>query len=275
MTARYAHKVTDAALIRPLLERDRVTNAYLLGDLDPLYFGFTTWYISGTEAGDDTVILIYDALSVPVVLSSGHADGVASILGCFIDQLPERAHVHMATDHLAAFDHCFAIDNLRPMVRMGLAVEDIDREARWDVPGAEVVPLGHRDTGDIMSLSHHYPDSFFEPSQLSTGYYVGVRLEGELVAMAGVHLVSRADRLAVLGNIVTHPEHRARGLSTACTAYLCQRLADDGIAALALNVERRNRWAVRVYEKLGFREHTTYVEGVLARTLDYKISQAR
>ena len=78
-----------------------------------------------------------------------------------------------------------------------------------------------------------------------------------------MHAVSPQGKLAVLGNIVTHPDHRGQGLSTACTARLCTRLFDEGIEMLALNVRRQNRSAVRVYEKLGFRYHDTYLEGVV------------
>jgi predicted GNAT family acetyltransferase len=91
-----------------------------------------------------------------------------------------------------------------------------------------------------------------------------------LVAVAGVHIVSEVDRLAALGNIVTHPEHRGQGLSTACTAHLAQRLLGEGIDVLALNVVRANASAVRVYEKLGFRENNTYLEGFLTRPLNYR-----
>jgi len=35
---------------------------------------------------------------------------------------------------------------------------------------------------------------------------------------------------------------------------------------MALNVRRQNRSAVRVYEKLGFRYHDTYLEGFADKT---------
>ena len=93
-----------------------------------------------------------------------------------------------------------------------------------------------------------------------------MRVEDELVSVAGVHLHSPTFRIAALGNIVTHPDHRGRGLSTACTEVLCERLFQGEIETLALNVRRHNRSAVRVYEKLGFRYHDTYLEGFVDKT---------
>ena len=124
-----------------------------------------------------------------------------------------------------------------------------------------------------MALFEFYPDNFFEPYQLSTGHYYGIFQEGEgspgpLVCVAGVHVVSREDRLAALGNIVTHPDLRGRGLSTRATSHLCRALGAEGIELLALNVERRNGSALRVYEKLGFRAHCTYIGAFMTRTLD-------
>jgi len=271
MTARSALRVDDHEAIRKVLAGEPVAAAYLLGDLDPAYQPFCTWYLSGTPAEDDAVLLVYTALSAPVVLAHGATAGIATILECFVRELPERAHVHMAPEHLPVFDQHFNIDNLRPMLRMGLQAEDpgVIPEVAGDDPGVET--LGHRDTGEIMELFGHYPDSFFEPSQLSSGHYYGIRRGGRLVSVAGVHICSRDERIAVLGNIVTHPDFRSRGLSTACTAHLCRRLLSEGIGTLALNVARRNFSAVHIYEKLGFRECCTYLEGFLQRTLDYRV----
>lgn len=275
----------EIARVRRFLSRDPFAAAYMLGDLDPIYAPYCSWWIasegghgatSEAPARDVAVLQVYTGLSAPVVLTHGSAAGVASILATFIHELPQRAHVHMSTDHLAVLDQRFTLDRVRPMVRMGLFASRLAPAASGEEalpPGYRAVErLSHRDTGDIIELSHHYPDSFFEPHQLSTGHYYGVRTEaGALVALAGVHIVSRTDRLAAIGNVVTHPEHRGRGLSTRTTRHLCRELAREGIELLALNVERRNTSAMRVYEKLGFVDHCTYVEAFLTRSLAHQI----
>lgn len=295
--------------LRAFLGRDPFATAYMLGDLDPLYASFCTWWIASEAAGasrsvapgasetstsprDVAVLLVYTGLSAPVVLTHGTASGIQAILAQAGDELPQRAHVHMSPDHLAVLDQHFTLDRLRPMVRMGLRAVEVSATGKpaglafppAPVPGyGPVERLGHRHTGDIMALSQHYPDSFFEPHQLSSGHYYGIFAPPSpqagpdagpvLVAVAGVHIVSKSDRLAALGNIVTHPDHRGKGLSTVATMHLCRELAAEGIELLALNVERRNASALRVYEKLGFVDHCTYVEAFMTRTLDRQLAR--
>lgn len=279
----------DLVRVRRLLARDPFATAYMLGDLDPIYAPYCAWWIAsegardpdvpdgtGQEHGDRAVLLVYTGLSAPVVLTHGTATGVSAILQNHILELPQRAHVHMPPDHLEVIDRYFTLEKVRPMVRMALRSSQLtlDRVSPPRPGYRPVERVSHRDTGDIIALSEHYPDSFFEPHQLSTGHYYGIRTEeGALVALAGVHIVSRSDSLAALGNIVTHPDHRGRGLSTATTAHLCRELAGEGVALLALNVERKNTSAKRVYEKLGFVDHCTYVEAFMWRTLEQKTQQ--
>jgi len=272
MSARTARLTTDTAALREMLAEDPVGGAYMLGDLDPRYTPFCEWFVSGEAGGrDDTIVLVYSGLSAPAVLTFGAAEGVEAILDAFIETLPEHAHAHLAAGHRAAFLRRYTMDRELPMARMGVRAEELVFDPAWETREDPVVALGHRDTGDIMALSTHYPDSFFEPTQLSSGYYVGIRVDGELVSMAGVHIVSATDRLAVIGNVVTHPDHRGRGLSTACTGTLCHRLAEGGHDLIALNVERENASAIRVYEKLGFRRHLAFTQGFIGRGLDQRV----
>lgn len=272
----------DLERVRRFLMRDPFATAYMLGDLDPTYLPYCRWWLASTpgdnqgSSGDIALLQVYTGLSAPVVLTHGSAPGVTTILAAHIAELPHRAHVHMAPEHLAVLDQYFTLERMRPMVRMGVRAGQLETPSQVEPQAAyrPVERLSHRDTGDIIALYEHYPDSFFEPHQLSSGHYYGVRTaSGSLVAVAGVHIVSRSDSLAALGNIVTHPEHRGRGLSTLTTAHLCRRLVDEGIELLALNVERKNKSAKRVYEKLGFVDHCTYVEAFLTRSLAHQIKQ--
>lgn len=261
-----ARIVTERDLLKALLGRDPVTCAYMLGDLDEAYSDFCTWYgvdgSSGTD-GLEGVLLVYDALSVPVLISYGQSGAIEAIIAHFWHELPGRALVHLQPHHVAAFDQVFGTEHLAAMLRMGLEAREF-RPSRADASAVE--QLSHRDTGEIIELYTHYPDNFFEPAQLDSGHYCGVRVGQRLVSVAGVHVLSHEASVATLGNIVTHPDFRGRGLSTMCTSHLCARLISEGVGTLALNVKRENRSAVRVYEKLGFRYHSTYLEGLVTRS---------
>lgn len=264
---------TDLTRVRRFLVQDPFATAYMLGDLDPAYQAYCTWYLAH-EAGRDTAILqVYTGLSAPVLIGFGAPSGLSAIVTRHFHALPGSAHIHLMPEHLAILDRSFELAQLRPMVRMALTASAFVRAPELTLEGyGPVERLGHRDTGEIMQVYAHYPDSFFEPHQLSSGHYYGVRTAaagdaGRLIAVAGVHVVSRHEGIAALGNIVTHPEHRGRGLSTQVTSHLVHALIGDGIELLALNVERKNLSALKVYEKLGFREHCTYLEGFATRAL--------
>ena len=257
--------VDDVDELRRFLLKDPISRAYQLGDLGDAYFPYTTWYASGGSDDIRSLLLVYTGLSLPVMISVGETEGVAAILEQYGNELPGRAMLHMQPEHLEAVDRDFACESLRPMLRMGMNLEDF-RPVESDGP-LEINQLSMGDIGEIIALYHHYPDNFFEPAQLSTGHYYGIRTRGKLVSVAGVHVFSAKAKVACLGNIVTHPEQRGRGLSTMCTSHLCGQLARAGTDVFALNVDRHNTSAVRVYRKLGFHEHATYVEGEVTAPL--------
>lgn len=256
----------DKEAILQLLSRDPVSTAYMLGDLDADFDDVTTWYGAERDGRLVGVLLFYTGLSLPAILTWGDPDAIGKILAAFGPTLPGRTIMHLPPAHVAAAEQVFDLDDLKPMWRMGVMASDFIRAT--DAPElGEVVRLGHRDTGELMALFQHYPDNFFEPAQLDTGYYCGIRIDEHLVSLAGVHVVSPSHEVACLGNIVTHPDYRGRGLSTRCTSHLCEQLVSDGVSLLALNVARENRSAIRVYEKLGFRQHAMYLEGTAHKPL--------
>jgi predicted GNAT family acetyltransferase len=115
------------------------------------------------------------------------------------------------------------------------------------------------DIPDLKALyAAGYPAAWFEPRQIEVGCY-GVRVQGELVSAAATHVHSRGGRVAALGGIVTHPEHRGRGYAAAVTARACRELqatADH----IGLNVRADNAPAVKCYRRLGFEPVAEYEE---------------
>jgi ribosomal protein S18 acetylase RimI-like enzyme len=64
---------------------------------------------------------------------------------------------------------------------------------------------------------------------------------------------------AGLGAVWTDPAYRGRGLAAHLTAALAVRLREEGIALIHLQVEHDNEPAVRLYRRLGFDVHSSYV----------------
>jgi ribosomal protein S18 acetylase RimI-like enzyme len=118
-------------------------------------------------------------------------------------------------------------------------------------PVGDVVRLGDADIPDILELVARTEPGPFAPRTVDFGGYLGVRVDGELVAMAG-------QRLRVAGHtevsaVCTLPSFRGRGLagwlSTAVAAEIRARGDIPFIHALVSNTR-----AIRLYEALGF-EH--------------------
>jgi predicted GNAT family acetyltransferase len=109
--------------------------------------------------------------------------------------------------------------------------------------------------GDIDHLralyEASYPGNWFEPRMLETGFYYGVRHDGALVSVAGIHVYSPRYKIGVLGNVTTHPAFRGQRLATSTCAKLCRELLKT-VEHIGLNVKADNVSAIRTYERLGF-----------------------
>jgi predicted GNAT family acetyltransferase len=99
---------------------------------------------------------------------------------------------------------------------------------------------------------------------LETGFYRGIREDERLVSIAGVHVFSRGQGVAALGNVTTLPAFRGRGFGMQVCSTLCCEL-QASVATIGLNVKSDNQKAIRVYQKLGFRECVTYEEYYVCR----------
>lgn len=255
-------QVRDRDELREFLMRDRLANAYLLGNLDPAYFQFCRWYGTRGDSGElACIVLLYTGLSLPVVFVAGSTEGLEAMLEPVREQLPRRFHFHAPEDQLEAVRRGFDVVSSQRMVRMGLSRAGYEASEHSVPSGGDVRRLGHRDTAAIMNLYQHYPDNFFEPYQLETGLYFGVRDEElGLSSIAGIHVVSEDHDVAVIGNFVTHPERRGQGLASACTARLLGQLFQK-VSFVALNVQEGNDPAVRMYRNFSFEPNNVFYEG--------------
>jgi predicted GNAT family acetyltransferase len=105
------------------------------------------------------------------------------------------------------------------------------------------------------------PLDWFVPRMLESGVYCGIRVDGDLVPVAGVHAYSRAQR-AVLGKAATHSGWRGRGIATAACAHVCARALAERIEHVGLNV-KADAAAIACYRRLGFERVGTYGEFML------------
>jgi ribosomal protein S18 acetylase RimI-like enzyme len=256
--------IDDRDVLHGFLSADRAACAYQLGDLDDAYFPWCDWW--GAYDGDELklVLLLYKGLSVPVTLTYGDSAYVEELFEAVYHQLPDRFYCHVLEGHLPGLARHYETEELHLMLRMALGRDEYaPRQVDLDV-----VRLGHRHTAQIVSLYEHYPDNFFEPYQLETGLYFGIldRSGGDLVSIAGIHVLSNAYDIGVIGNLVTHPEHRGKNLATRVTGRLLNEVFER-VSLAALNVDEANTAALRTYQTFGFRPHHRYYEGLVKRRM--------
>jgi RimJ/RimL family protein N-acetyltransferase len=238
---------------------------YALGDLDDFFWPYTTWYALRKEGRVQQLVLLYSDSSLPTVLAYAEQPlrSMDDLLRGLLRVLPRRFYAHLMEGATEVLADDYRIQPHGDYHKMGLT--DLSRLAGRD--GAEAVPLSAADTEDLHALYEvSYPDNFFMPRMLQTGYYFGIRREGALVSVAGVHVYSPQYRVAALGNITTRPDFRGQGLATAVTARLCQELRRAGIEYIGLNVHAANRGALACYQQIGFQRVADYGE----YTLDLK-----
>jgi RimJ/RimL family protein N-acetyltransferase len=96
----------------------------------------------------------------------------------------------------------------------------------------------------------HYPQTIFSPWMLER-HFMGIIEHGEFVACGGV--VAAGDGIANVGNFLTAPNERGRGLCRAIAASLAHRLFDEGMSQVTLGTTEDNIAACRAYEAIGFR----------------------
>ncbi len=91
---------------------------------------------------------------------------------------------------------------------------------------------------------------FADTLKLDYAYYLCAVVEGRLVGLAGARLIAGD---AYISNVSVHPEMRRQGLAYKVMQELLRLLEENGAAAYTLEVRSRNKAAIGLYEKLGFK----------------------
>lgn len=255
----------DRALLRSFLEQDRIYAAYALCDLEDKEFARTRWGIATRidtrdgEAGPvvEAVVMEYAGPSPQPVFIMGSPAGAAAILGSVIR--PRLAFVAALPELMPAVLTRYRTDRGSAMARMWVNAERFRPVAD---PGVE--RLGPSDAMELNRLYRLGVGAWLPPQAVADGVYFGIRVRGRLVAAAGTHVVSPQARLGVVGNVLTHADHRGKGYAKAVTGAVTAELlrtCDD----VALNVRSDNPPAINAYRRLGYAEHIRFEERLAHR----------
>ena len=147
------------------------------------------------------------------------------------------------------------IDMQAPLIQMILNVP-----VRGTPSGPEHVVLGSADVPDMIDLAERTHPGPFGPRTIEFGRYIGLRIEGTLVAMAGERM--RLDRYVEISAVCVDPDHRGNGYGALLVTRLAQDLQVQGLTPF-LHVFESNEGAIALYEKLGFTKRRSFYLTIL------------
>jgi len=246
---RLMQRLTDPAVLEPVLNQDWPWAGFALGDLEPEWMPQCEWWHC-----DGAVVLLFDGLSPRLMCHYGDATGLAPILASMND---ERIWANIRPESEAIFREFYRPDKAVRMRRMSL-----DRPVASTGDAVRLFPTDRFEIEDLLKQGEWV---LFVPQALAAGHYYGIRENGRLVAVAGTHLASSRYNIAALGTVFTHPDHRGRGLARICASHVLASIGRAGISRVVLNVEDEKVAARRIYERLGFQTACIYLDGECVR----------
>lgn len=251
-----ARATTDRAALRAFLEQDRLYAAYAICDLEEREFSRTRWGLAWDRDAPVALVLEYSGPTPQPLFAMGRQDGIEVVLRELIR--PRLAYVAMPSAMVPAVEASYRVDPGPTMVRMW-----VDRANFRPYP-ATVERLLGVDIGDLNRLYQLGFASWLPPATVADGVYYGMRVNGQLVAAAGTHVISRTAQLAVVGNVLTRAEFRGRGFATAVTGAVTAELLRT-CDQVVLNVRADNPPALNAYRRLGYTEHLRFEERLIHR----------
>lgn len=258
-TARATYTVEplrDREVIRSILLENPAYSAYALAQLDPALFDANDWYRSTGPSGSALVLHSRTGLG-RALFSLGDVQALDSILA--LHPGPRFSFGSLYQDHRATVEKYFLMTRPQTMYRMAVTNESfrpVEGKARR-LRGSDVRAVNRIYSADGGPAA-------YKPEHLEEGVYYGIEIDGRLRSIAGTHVVSRAEGVAVVGNVFTHPRWRGGGLATEVTSAVTQEVLEF-CNLVVLTVEELNTPALSIYHKLGYRTQCTLHETPLIR----------
>jgi predicted GNAT family acetyltransferase len=123
------------------------------------------------------------------------------------------------------------------------------RRFTQDIDDSDVIRLGASDTDDMLALVQKTKPGPFGKRTREMGEYVGIREQGELIAMAGERM--SIDGYVEISAVCVDERCRGRGLAGRLMNLLRRDIGRRGETPF-LHVFSHNEGAIALYERLGF-----------------------
>ncbi len=132
-----------------------------------------------------------------------------------------------------------------------------------DLPPSSIdfIELTEADVPEMIALTALTKPGPFDRRTREFGDYIGVRRNGQLVAMSGQRLHVPGYR--EVSAVCTHPDHLGHGYARALMLEIMRRIIADGETPF-LHVRAQNR-AIDLYHRIGFITRRTLELAILRR----------
>ena len=251
-------KLSDRQEIKDFLDGDRSYAAYALGQLEQSYFHLSDWWLATSPSASGLVLHSKGGLG-EALFTLGDAPAVDAALMLHPGTL--RTFVSCRPEHLQVVKKHFLMSQEQVMMRMA-----VNRGSF--APAAEELPSRRLRALDARDLNQLYGSdggaTYYSSWHLEEGVYFGIFEGRRMVAAAGTHVVAPGSKIAVVGNVFTHPARRRMGYAQAVTAAVTEELFKS-CEDVVLTVDPANRPAVAAYRKLGYREQGRLIEAAAVR----------
>jgi ribosomal protein S18 acetylase RimI-like enzyme len=114
---------------------------------------------------------------------------------------------------------------------------------------SKILELGTPDSPEMLELTALTKPGPFGTRTHELGYYVGIRDNGKLVAMAGERL--KVPGYTEISAVCTHPDHLGKGYARVLMNEVMRTIRERGEKPF-LHVRSDNSRAIALYERLGF-----------------------
>lgn len=243
-------RLTDPSSIRSLLENQPPYTAYARGQLEPRLFPRSEWWRAQGPSSEALLLHARSGLG-PALVAQGDPEALDVLLR--LHPGPRFTFATFQLEHLTVAQRHFVLSTRSPSLRMSVSRECF-RPAEGDASR-----LRGPDLAAVNAVQRGEGYSFYSPAILDEGVYYGVYAQGRLVAMAGTHVVAPTEQVAIVGNVLTHPQHRGLGHGAIATSAVTAELLENCPSVL-LTVRADNMPAIRLYQRLGYREECRLIE---------------
>ena len=245
-----------ASELLAFFERDRLLSAYALADLDPRNVDTARWWVARRARDVVAAALLVEILPFRPCFAMGETQALAAI---FRDLREPRLIVATPPKGRLAIEQTYRFERVDVMRRMAT-----DRRSFQPRLTHQLTRLHPEHLEDLIELYGEASRSYFTPDRLAREIYLGIYEGGRLASAAGTHVRSAQAGIAAVGNVLTGMPYRGRGMATSVTSGVTEAALVEH-RDIVLNVRLDNAPAIGVYERLGYRTHTTFIEGPALR----------